>query len=359
MTSTVKVGSLSCKIWKCSDGVYRWHYFSGGRRKTASAVNQDKARQRAKAALESLKTGTSEIAALDPSEISLFLKWKKSQQSSIKVADAVALFMETRKELSHVYRRTMKADLNRFAEASTGTIAEVTSSDIDRFLDTINAGPRRRNNVRGSLVALFRWARRRKYVADATTAPEYVEKVKEVSAEAAVFTPDQLRRILVASGDTWRPALAIQAFSGIRTEELSRLTWADVNVNKRIITVSAEASKTGRKRLVPIHDNLASFIPSRTKPSAPIAPAEGLDPLVKRLSRQKIKWVKNGLRHSYGSYRCAITADPSRVAFEMGNSPAMVMAHYNNAQELSTALDWFSIECNQIVTSEPSQLKAA
>jgi hypothetical protein len=57
----------------------------------------------------------------------------------------------------------------------------------------------------------------------------------------------------------------------------------------------------------------------------------------------QITWTTNGLRHSFGSYRCAVLKDIAAVAFEMGNSAQMVQAHYHEAQELATAREWFAV----------------
>jgi hypothetical protein len=39
-------------------------------------------------------------------------------------------------------------------------------------------------------------------------------------------------------------------------------------------------------------------------------------------------WAKNGLRHSYISYRLAILHDTARVALEAGNSPQVIFSSY-------------------------------
>jgi hypothetical protein len=112
---------------------------------------------------------------------------------------------------------------------------------------------------------------------------------------------------------------------------------------KRLIEVSTTISKTRRRRLVPIPDNLLAWLPESPDPDEMVAPYEGTEPLIKRLERAGIEWKKNGLRHGFGSYRCAVLRDVAGVAFEMGNSAAIVMAHYNEAQELATAVEWFGL----------------
>jgi hypothetical protein len=61
------------------------------------------------------------------------------------------------------------------------------------------------------------------------------------------------------------------------------------------------------------------------------------------MGRIKMKWVRNGLRHSFCSYRLAVTHDPARVATEAGNSPNMIHRHYKALVTEKEGHEWFSI----------------
>ena len=49
-----------------------------------------------------------------------------------------------------------------------------------------------------------------------------------------------------------------------------------------------------------------------------------------RQTRLLFSWVKNGLRHSFISYRLAILNDTARVALEAGNSAKVIFAPYRD-----------------------------
>ena len=57
----------------------------------------------------------------------------------------------------------------------------------------------------------------------------------------------------------------------------------------------------------------------------------------------QVAWVKNGLRHSFCSYRLAQTSDAAKVALEAGNSPTMIFRHYRELVTPDQAQEWFSI----------------
>jgi hypothetical protein len=48
----------------------------------------------------------------------------------------------------------------------------------------------------------------------------------------------------------------------------------------------------------------------------------------KTVEGREVTWKRNGLRHSFGSYRLEQTKNAGQVALEMGNSAVIVMKHY-------------------------------
>ena len=56
-----------------------------------------------------------------------------------------------------------------------------------------------------------------------------------------------------------------------------------------------------------------------------------------------VQWVKNGLRHSFCSYRLAVTKNAAQVAHEAGNSPAVVHRHYASLVTESQGKAWFDV----------------
>jgi len=47
---------------------------------------------------------------------------------------------------------------------------------------------------------------------------------------------------------------------GLRTAEVLRLEWSDVDLVRGFVTVAAHKSKTARRRLIPIAQNLAEWV---------------------------------------------------------------------------------------------------
>jgi hypothetical protein len=55
------------------------------------------------------------------------------------------------------------------------------------------------------------------------------------------------------------------------------------------------------------------------------------------------RWPNNGMRHSFGSYYYAQTKDADKTAFEMGNSAAIVFAHYRAVVKPKAADEYWNI----------------
>jgi hypothetical protein len=58
----------------------------------------------------------------------------------------------------------------------------------------------------------------------------------------------------------------------------------------------------------------------------------------------KFRWKKNGLRHSFISYRVAAVQDVAKVSLEAGNSPQMIFKHYRELVRPKEAEEWFEIK---------------
>jgi hypothetical protein len=54
--------------------------------------------------------------------------------------------------------------------------------------------------------------------------------------------------------------------------------------------------------------------------------------------------VANGARHSWVTYRVALTGDVARVALEAGNSPTVIHSHYRGLAKEDDAKRFFAIE---------------
>jgi integrase len=248
--------------------------------------------------------------------------------------------------LSDRYIETLRTYLNRFADSFQTNIGSISTGAIALWLDSLKIGPRSRNNVRQAVVTLFNFARRRGYLPKGeTTEAADVETVQDHDGEIAILTPDQLKKLLGKSKPVYQLYFALAAFTGIRSAELLRLEWGEINLEKGHIEVKARKAKTATRRLVPIHPNLAKWLaPYRVCTGKLFRSRRTVNSAIKFAKRSRIPWTANVLRHSYATYRLSMLPDAARVALEMGNSPAKLFTNYRQLDRLNHAPEWFAIE---------------
>ena len=350
-TDTVKLGSFSAHLWLASDGRWKWHTRRSGRRTLCAAVSLDKARAKAKAQLKAMRDGKTELDSLSPAVLADFLRWRGQQIASPTLANAVEEYLVFLHKRGVRETRIIDVDITNFAKAHRKPIAAITPAMLTDYLDGLGVGPRRWNNVRASISGLFRWARTMGKLPDTITAPEKVHARRVEDKPVGIYTPKQFAELLACTDDDFRLAVAVGGLAGLRSEEIHQLRWEDLKLDRDLIEVRAATVKTGKRRLVQILPVLAAWIAvSEPQEGKMVAPRLSFSVLQKRLKRHHgIKWIHNGLRHSYGTYRCAVLKDIAAVSYEMGNSPSMVKKHYLEMQDESAGRAWFEVTPDELV----------
>jgi integrase len=263
------------------------------------------------------------------------------------VADVVSELLEAKKqdEMSVRYLQSLRSHLNRLSQHFRMNIATVTAAQIEDWLRRSKRGPRTRNNIRRSIVTLFNFAKARGYLPKmVATEADHVAKAKDRGGEIGILRPQQLAEILEVGDEEAKLYFAIGAFTGLRSAELIRLEWEDVNFARGHIEVTKGKAKTATRRLVPIQPSLATWLaPYRTKSGLIFASEHAADRAIEQAKFAGVEWPMNALRHSYATYRLAQCQDAARVALEMGNSPQILFRNYRELADEKDAAEWFSI----------------
>ena len=215
-------------------------------------------------------------------------------------------------------------------------------------LDSKNAGGRRRNNLRSEIITLFRYAqnRLRALPRDRKTEAELVDKVKAKGKSIETFSPQEFQVFLGAVRPNWRAWLAIGGLAGIRTDgEIFRTNWEYFKWDQRQIELPREVTKSNERRLVPICDRLFEILQPLRRESGPVVSLKKPEDETARLRRETgIPWRRNALRHSFCSYRVAITWNIPLVSIESGNSPQMIKSNYWDLKRPDEGFKWFGVK---------------
>jgi integrase len=278
------------------------------------------------------------------------------------VAEVVAEFIADRRSAgcSAVHVHDLEVRLGQFSKAFSLPIIAVSAPIVQHWIYGLknqktkqSTAARTKENMIRQIVSLFNFARRQKYLpAELALEISEIPAPKIQHAPIGIYTAAEMRAILAKADTAIIPALAIAAFAGLRLAEVSRLEWCDVRLSEKLIVVGAENAKTAARRLVPISANLVVWLQPHAKKSGLVNPCEEQatnvgnalgDRFERAGARAKIKWKRNGFRHSYISYRVATLKDVPAVALECGNSPQVIFANYRALATDAEAKAWFSI----------------
>lgn len=259
-------------------------------------------------------------------------------------AETMESFVESRRQIGvceqhitqlHKHLRMLRDEISR-------PVLEWTTEELDNWLSAKPWKPQTKANAIRMIRSLANWCKKRGIVPKDWEVADNMQSYQDTEGTIGIFTPDQMREILFRAKPETIPYLAIAAFAGLRSAELKRLDWRHVYLDRGFIEAAAAITKTRRRRLVPIPDNLRAWLEPHARRDGPVF--VGYVPgLTRFMTSVGVSWVRNGLRHSYISYRLAVVHDAARVALECGNSPGVIFKHYRELVTPEQAEQWFSI----------------
>lgn len=362
----VRSGNVRLYVARRPSGRWQFDYRDrDGKRRSVERTTK-------KAAIEAAQSAAATIGGNEPRQIKVgrdeyaaFLAWRDQINATEELAAVFAGFAESKARsasLSSVYRKHIRRE-TRNALAFFGgdtPMAAILASDVDDYLDSLK-GAQTRHNARRMLITIWRWARDRGYIPETVrTEAEKSSKPFLPKPKIETLTPDQMAAVLDDAGKAFLPWFLIGGFAGLRSDEIatvskgkSPLDWSDFDWDGGFIDMRPETSKQsggGRRRIIPIHENLRHWMERAGVPKAGPILTAGTSVLyreVRRVSGRVLgreKWPRNSLRHSYATYRMALTRDASRVSEELGNSPGIVRRHYDQVATPQEGAAWFQIE---------------
>jgi integrase len=266
----------------------------------------------------------------------------------ITAAEAVAKFSEAKaaEGLSKTYLNDIRWLLGDFARAFQCPLSNIQPDDLRQYLNAKKIGLVAKENRRRLLVVLFNFASAQGWLRkNEQTAADALGTYKIKQRDVEIYTPAEMSQLLGAADKNFLPYVALIAFGGIRSAELRKgLLWEAINFERGDIIVPAAIAKTGRKRKIVMNDNLREWLkPYRVK-SGPIFNTTPRRRIAKMVKTSRVKWKRNALRHSFGSYRMEQTKNEGQVALEMGNSPKVVKDHYFEIVDEDAAKAYWSIK---------------
>lgn len=398
----IKGKTSSIPIYDAGGGRFIAAYYAEGKRRLVKFKSLEAAKAGAKEIIQTLTTGVAHVATFTPKETaSINDAVDILTPLEISLTEAVRQFAEAHKILrggsivsaakfyakhleeenrrgaltpitfpelttkfldsikgtkSNRYIIDLKTKLKKASGVFKGQIRSIRADDIDQWLSGMKkASGRTKNNYRMALLTLFSYARDKKHLPRGEkTEAEFATRFDDKGGDIGIYTPEQFRTLLENIEDRFVPFIALGGFAGLRTIEILRLEWKDVWFDKGVIEVGKDKAKTATRRLAPIVPALEAWLKPRAK-TGPILPGirdefhftklfkDATSKLLDSQGERLVTLVHNGLRHSFCSYRLAVTKSAAQVSLEAGNSPKMLFENYRELVTEKAAQEYFGI----------------
>ena len=261
------------------------------------------------------------------------------------VSELIPIYLLTKKKPD--YRRAQEIAMKVFErDFGKKTVASIMPPAIEKWFGEKGWQPVSESNYRRDLNMFFRWAVRKDHAS--ANPMDKLERHEVPTKTPEIFTVDETRRVLEAAHLNpslgLLPYYSVGLFSGVRIEELERVTWEMFDWEEHSIRMPGEATKTGQPRMPEIIPVLRAAIHDL----AATGPIVSLVNLRKRreklLSLAGITNKRNALRHSFSSYHAAKYENPGKLQMLLGQkTPSVLWDHYVTATRKTDAEKYFAL----------------
>ncbi len=243
----------------------------------------------------------------------------------------------------------------------------VTRESIQAFIDSKKAvDPRTKKNLLDAIKAMMAFGKSKRYVPRDWEEAEHVSLPAIKPKEVKIYTAEELKKLLIAAPERYRHILALAAFTGIRSSELEALDWKHIRLMEddpadRLIVLDLDVTEEASKRTIQITDQLYGIIcgPYKTQGKLWTGTHDEFYLMQQKIAKAAgVVWKQNALRHTCISAKVAVTKDVPQVAYESGNSVAMIKKHYLSLMTQTAAKEWFAIDRETVFAGIEERKKA-
>lgn len=297
-----------------------------------------------------------------------FIRNYRDPLKRIRVSEAVEKFLAEKRSARRRerYLKDLKHELAYLtSEHGRKFVHEIQKEDLVAVIDVDGRGPERQNNIRKDFRTFFNWCLANGYT-QGNPAELVAQKTVE-RGEIEVLPIKKATELLKAAAGykdgKLVPYVALATFCAIRPDELARLSWDEIDLAEKQVTITASAAKKRGRRVVDVPDNCVAWLRRHAARRTPIkgvnwrrefdavkeqvgfgspAPEDASDE--KKRQRAGFKpWPQDVLRHTGISCHYRKHSDEGKTAAWAGNSPDMIHAHYRALVSAKDANAFFEI----------------
>ena len=374
----VQDGFANVKIYQCVNNkdylTYMVTWWAEGKRQRRAIADLSEAKREARKIARDLADGRASMVSVSTKELSYFRDLEK-KMGGTPLSEAVALWLqnsesklpqisvsEVLKEMLNIklndtfiekrQKQTLQQRWGKFEKVfGERIVSTIKAKELDSFLSNPEWQPRTRQHYRGAISMIFDYAKRKDYLEpDKDHQAEKTESIRVNDAKLESWSVEDMALILKHATKRTIPWIVLGAFAGIRSAEIDRLSWEDIDWSSNLILIKGKLvggskSRANNDRAIAMTANLKAWLsPFRTYKgnilkSLGVTSANkdiynALNEVIHKIHKEKplFTWKQNANRHSFATYYLAMTGDASTTALAMGNSPTMLLRRYKTIQ---------------------------
>jgi len=255
-------------------------------------------------------------------------------EDGMSVSQALRMWSVEAEGKSKSHSDKIAATVKQLSLVLKGPVARVEPLTIDRWLKSLGGSETSKAMWFRYARMFFKWCYRMRFI---DRSPLDGLRAPRATPGKNILTPDQMKALLKAPmSDDVKALVLLGGFAGLRTVEVARMSWEDIDCKTKQIHVRPEVSKQHDGMLQRIVDMTEPLVKRRKffeKKTGRIV-TTSVEALHER--RRKVAlalgwqgWPDNALRHSFATYHLGRCGNPGLTAYQMGHtSPSMVQRVY-------------------------------
>ena len=227
--------------------------------------------------------------------------------------------------------------------------SSIIREDAVKYIERGKVSAITQNNRQRVFNGFFNFCVKRDWMTDnPLTKHDYI-KVRE--SETDFFSVDEVQVILSLMKEdihkALMPYIILMLLCGLRNEETKRIKWEKLNFqsDQVYIRIDADVAKTNSRRTIQTTE-VATRLLNYCKDNSLTNPYP--KNFRKRFDKLKaatgLDWRPNILRHTFGTYRYALSENAEATSKEMGNSPTVLKKYYDGLATKREAEKFFELE---------------
>lgn len=271
--------------------------------------------------------------------IEFYIKYANPPKGTISVKEAVEKFVASRRKLKRTERyihSALQSYFNSFCERYGDKMAnEITETELEKF---IFVNGRSSSTILGyirNLNALFSYLVNRGHC---TWNPlTKIERPTKKETTVEILSDSDTSAILQYALDHDRKpecACATLVFlCGVRVEEVEKMEWRLIDLEARLVYVTAKIAKNGKRRVNSIPENALEWL-RLCAADGRVAPPNYKNRMRAIRRGAKVAYIQNAMRHSFASYHIAMHENAHSTAMLLGHPNANLL--YNTYRHVTT-----------------------